>query len=844
MSLKAGSSLAHYRLIEPIGEGGMGTVWRARDTRLDRDVAIKIVRPDRTGDAGFRARLEREAKALAALSHPNVAAIHGLESFRDGRGRAHALILELVPGESLAERVTRGPLPPGEALEIAARILDGLSAAHDAGIVHRDLKPENVRVTPDGRVKILDFGIARELPGRTGGGSSDEGATVTSALTAAGAVLGTPRYMSPEQTRGAPVGTRSDLWSFGCLLFEMMTGKPAFPAPTVADTIAAILSREPDLAAIEEPAREVVRRCLVKDPASRDIDARQARGLLTPARGEPSGIAAGPRPRLTQETWGDGIDGFPAWSPDGRELVYAAESGRVRRIVRTRVGSGSAVPITEGDADEIMPAWSPDGSTVLFVRARETGRRLEPRDVFGIYEAADVWAADLATGRSIRLVEQAFNPSFSPDGRSIALDASWAGPRRIWLVDARGRNPVQASTDVSEAVSHHRPRFSPDGNRLVFQSLERTRFNVEILDLATRRSQPAAEGLWSDLQPVWSPSGRFVYFSSYRSGGLNIWRVPVSAGGAPAGAPEQITNGAGQDVEIACAPDGRRLAFAILRQNASLWVLPVVPETGRPAGAPRPLTSSGRDDSRGAWSPDGNTIAFNSMRGGDMNVWLCRADGGEIRALTEGPGGDYQPAWSPDAALVAFFSSRRGSPGIWTAEVATGRLACLSEERAIEINPCYSPDGSHIAYQSDRDGRLEVWVMRADGGGARQLTRCGVMGHFLRFAPDGRHVIFRCPSAGATLRVPLEGGEPEPMGKIAGGSHMSLSPDARRIMDVVAHKVLWVSPVDGDAAEPVFEFEDPEVRIDYPTWSPDGRSVLFDRFLPRGGELWILEGVE
>ena len=199
--------------------------------------------------------------------------------------------------------------------------------------------------------------------------------------------------------------------------------------------------------------------------------------------------------------------------------------------------------------------------------------------------------------------------------------------------------------------------------------------------------------------------------------------------------------------------------------------------------------------------------------------------------------------WKSPMQILAS-SSRRGSPGIWTAEVATGRLACLSEERAIEINPCYSPDGSHIAYLSDRDGRLEVWVMRADGGGARQLTRCGVMGHFLRFAPDGRHVIFRCPSAGATLRVPLEGGEPEPMGKIAGGSHMSLSPDARRIMDVVAHKVLWVSPVDGDAAEPVFEFEDPEVRIDYPTWSPDGRSVLFDRFLPRGGELWILEGVE
>jgi TolB protein len=305
-----------------------------------------------------------------------------------------------------------------------------------------------------------------------------------------------------------------------------------------------------------------------------------------------------------------------------------------------------------------------------------------------------------------------------------------------------------------------------------------------------------------------------------------------------------VTNGAGQDVEIAVAPKGGKLAFTILKQNASLFTLPVAADTGRPGDQPRRLMATSRDDSRGAWSPDGAAIAFNSARSGSMNIWLHHLATGRTRALTSGPGGDYQPSWSPDGRTLAFFSSRRGSPGVWTVDIETGRLDGLSTEGGIEINPFYAPDGRDIAYQSDRDGRLEVWLMRADGSEPRQLTHCGVGGHFLRFTPDGGHVIFRCPGAGAVLKIAKGGGEPVPMGTIAGGAHMSLSPDAGKIMDVVAHKVLWVSTVGGDAAEAVFEFEDPDVRIDYPVWSPDGRQVVFDRFRPQGGEIWTLDGVE
>ena len=846
MPITAGSFVAHYRLIEPIGEGGMGSVWRAHDTRLDRDVAVKFILPEFVSNPERRRRFEREARVLAALNHPNVAAIYGLEIHRDEGTESPVLILELVAGESLSAPIARGAVPAADTLGIAGQILDGLAAAHEAGIVHRDLKPANVRVTPGGQVKILDFGIATASPPAHADRANER--TRTSA-TLAGSILGTPGYMSPEQARGQAVDARSDIWSFGCILFEMLVAHPAFDGPTVSDTIAAVLTKDPDFttlpAGTPDAVRDLITRCLAKDAAQRPSGAQEARTILRAAR-DPGGVAsdAAVSPRLTQETFGDAIDGLPAFSPDGSEIVYAAGVFGVRKITRLRLGSGDAATLTRGEADDLMPAWSPDGATILFVRGRKPGVRLEPGDVYGEYADTDVWALDLASGRETRWVDGACNPTFSPDGGTVAVDAAWAGPRRIWQLDTRGRNPVQISTDVSEAVSHTRPRYSPDGRALVFQAQERTRFNVGIVFVASRKTDRLTNDVWSDLNPVWSPSGRFVYFSSFRSGGLNIWRLPVAMDGTARGAPQQVTNGAGQDVEIAVAPGGRRLAFAIQRQNASLYTLPVAVATGRPTGTPRRLMTTSRDDSRGAWSPDGGMIAFNSARSGNMSLWLHHIKTGQTRAMTSGPGGDYQPTWSPDGRKLVFFSSRNGSPGIWTVDVASGTLTRLSTERAIEINPFYSRDGGHIAYQSDRDGRLEVWLMRADGSEPRQLTRCGVGGHFLRFANDGGHVIFRCPGMGATLRVAMDGGEPQSMGTIAGGAHMSLSPDARKILDVVAHKTLWVSTIGGDAPEAVFEFEDPGVRIDYPVWSPDGSQVVFDRFRPQGGDIWSLDGVE
>jgi TolB protein len=365
--------------------------------------------------------------------------------------------------------------------------------------------------------------------------------------------------------------------------------------------------------------------------------------------------------------------------------------------------------------------------------------------------------------------------------------------------------------------------------------------------VAQRKLQWVTNDLFNNLNPVWSQSGKFIYFSSDRGGGYNVWRVQLSSDDGAANSPQQITTGAGQDVELAMSPDGKRLALSILKQNADVWRLPVSPETGKPTGEAVELITTTREDSRASWSPDGTKIAFNSDRGGDMNIWLYSFSDSSTKQLTRGPGGDFQATWSPDGKRLVFFSSRSGNADLWELELETSALKPLTSGSAIEINPFYSPDGKYIAYQSDQTGRPEVWVMNADGTNPHQLTRVGLRGHFLRWNKASDAVIFRCPYGDKprTMQASLDGSEPVALAEVSGGSHMSLSPDYSLIMDVLGHKALWVSPVSGSSPpEKVFEFKDKDVRIDYPVWSPDGKWVLFDRFRPQGGDIWMIENFE
>jgi Tol biopolymer transport system component len=870
VQIATGTRLGSYEILDALGAGGMGVVYRAADARLGRHVAIKLLPEALARDDDALARFEREARFLASLNHPNIAAIYGIEEHAGER----FLVLEYVPGDTLEDLLTQGPLPPDRTLRIGLQVASALEAAHEANIIHRDLKPSNVKVTPEGRVKLIDFGIAKHAAAPVG----EDDDTV---LTRAGSIMGTPQFMSPEQVFGEPVDRRADIWAFGCLLFEMLTGRRAFPGRTFLEVADAVRTREPDWSALPhgtgEPLRRVIVRCLKKDPHDRLRDIGDARVELEDAATELAGsrrqwgsrstIALGAAGvvallvltavvtrrsargsdrspstvTLKQFTSANGVEQFPAWSGDGSSIVFSGDAGGVRKLFIRAVGSGEQRQLTTGPFDDVQPSWSLDGRRILFVRAREPNHRLEPGDYFGPYEAntADIWSIDPQSHREIKVVENAFEPSIAPDGRAIAVGASWAGPRRIWLVDANGLNPQQLTSDSSEAVNHMLPHWSPDGQAIVYQRMERTKFDISVVSVGSRKSVNVTSDNYRKINPVWSKDGRWIYFSSDRAGGMNLWRIAVGAGNKPDGTPQQITSGAGQDVQIAVAPDGARLAYATLRQNADVWRMPLAAD-GSAAGPPVPVIATTREDSRGAWSPDGRMIAFNSDRAGDMNIWVLSLGDGSTRQITRGTGGDFQPTWSPDGKELVFFSSRAGKTDIWKVNVASGALAQITHGHSLDINPFFSPVGREIVYQSDVSGRLELWIMQSDGSAPRQLTNVGVSGHFERWRDDG-FIYFRCPTTHAVMKIAPTGGEPQIVSP-NGGAHISFLPDGKTFVDITGHQVLWRYPLDGKPAK-LFEFSDPEVRIDYPVVSPDGRWLLFDRFRPEGGDLWIAGGL-
>ncbi len=871
-----GRTVDQYQILSKLGQGGMGEVYLADDTTLRRRVAIKFLPAHVGGDAEAVARFQREAQAAAALEHANIVAIHHVGTLE---GRPY-IVMALVEGETLSDLLGKGPLPTPRVADIASQIADALVAAHRVGVVHRDIKPANVVIGTDGRARVLDFGLAK-LQGASG-------------VTRADTALGTAPYMSPEQLRGEAVDGRTDIFSLGAVLYEMLAGRkpfrgehreavfysilnetparPSRPGDAAADALAGVamraLEKKPSerypnahemltaLRAVGAPeatprtkprARSKKQVALIGAVAA--VAAAIAASQLRDRDGTSPPVVPGPPSvgavKASQLTFDPALERWPAWSPDGTRFAYVAETAGFNSIFVRSSAAGDAQQVTRGAHDDIQPAWSPDGKSIAFARANLPSGKLEASDVLGFYfEGGDIHVLDLASGNTTQIIDNAFNPAFSPDGTQIAFDAAWAGPYRIWMTDARGRNPKQLTTDASEGVSHVDPAWSPDGSRIVFRRFQQTRSDLEVLDVRANTAMRITDDGFNDMDPTWSPDGRYIYFSSYRSGGLNVWRVSLDIGRA--GTPEQVTTGPGDDVQPSVSPDGTRLAFSILGLNSDLWRVPVDAKTGVPTGAPESLIATTREDSRGAWSPDGRAIAFNSDRLGDMNLWLHSIEDGRDRALTSGAGGDYQANWSPDGRVIAFFSSRSGNADIWTVDTDGGDLRQLTQGPSLDINPFYAPSGAYIAFQSDRGGRPELWLMNSDGSEPRRIVDVEASGHFSPWFGDGERILFASGDGASrlTYAVTVESGALQELPRVTSGAHASFSPDFSHVVDVAGHKVLWVYTLDGAAPVMVLEFEQPDIRIDYPRWSPDGRWVLFDRVAPQGGDIWVLEGLK
>jgi Tol biopolymer transport system component len=877
--------LSHYRLVEKIGEGGMGVVWRAVDTTLDREVAIKVLPEVVEQDPERLVRFEREAKLLASLNHPHIATIHGLHetvpSTRSGRG-LRFLAMELVDGENLAQRLSRGPLRVDDALEVAGQVAEALEAAHEHGIVHRDLKPANIKRAPDGTIKVLDFGLAKAFaPEIRGDSGSSLSPTVTSAGTVAGVIMGTAAYMSPEQARAKPVDGRADVWAFGCVVYEMLTGKKAFPGESISDTLANVLKEEPDWSSLPagkgQALRPALERCLRKDPRRRlhhpadaRIDLEEAieraaagagdatrAGVASPATTMPrwgvatiavlgllavttaalwlssrtSGTGSGaPRLTFSQQTFHAGTENFPSLSPDGEFLAYSAEpDDDDTDIFLERVGG----------RNPIMPAFSPDGRSIAFRSNRDDG---------GIFVMG-------ATGESVRrLTDEGFDPAWSPDGDRIAYATEGA-------FDPLGRNRLSAlrlvdvtSGETSEIFEGDamQPSWSPNDHRIAGWSAYSGLSSTGQRDIFTIRPDgtdrvAVTDDVAVDWNPVWSADGKHLYFVSDRGGSMNNWRVPIDErSGRVLGDPEPVLSPAGWSGPIALAGD-RTLAYVNLDRRFNISRVPYDPKTNEITGPPEPVTSGTLLAFHFQPSPDGAWVVFRSG-GVQEDLYLVRPDGSGLRKLTDDLAKDRGPSWTSDGERIVFYSNRSGRYEIWTIRRDGSELRQLTRMDGDESVwfPRISPDGRWLAaYNADGTRLLELAGEEPhDWANGTLLPAVGEdEAPFIgpKWSPDGRYL---GGNLAGSNEIPLWDLEKNDYRLIEvdseeGGSLLGWLPDGRAVVEVGDEPYLLevksgsMTPL----AEPPVPFGE---DADLPIPSPDGRWLYFG-ISSFESDIWIAE---
>ena len=888
MSLTPGQRLGPYAVTAKIGAGGMGEVWRATDTKLQREVAIKVLPAELAGDAARLARFQREAQLLAALNHPNIAAIHGLEE-ADGQP---FLVLELVPGEDLSERLKRGPLPVDEAVDVARQVAEALEEAHERGVVHRDLKPANVKVTAEGKVKVLDFGLAKAWTSETASGSApdlSQSPTLAHTGTAAGMILGTAAYMSPEQARGKSVDKRSDVWAFGVLLHELLTGRPLFSGETVSDVLAAVLTREPDWAALPAatPAsvRRLLQRCLERDPRRRLRDIGEARISLStplepppaleagaraarPRRLVPSALAAAalafaagyalrrpppvqpppvaPDTTLRQLTFEPGLEAEPSFSPDGNYVAYTTNDQGSLDVVVMPIGGGPVRRLAATPADEAQPAWSPDGTQIAFASARDHGGRLgtvlalSALSPFVQGQNGDVFLAPAAGGPAVKLVERASYPAWSPDGQSIAFQSDRSGHWDIWTVPARGGEPRPLTAD---ADIDYQPSWSPDGKWVAYASVVRQALGQLKLVAsdgsgATRVVKVPAQAI---VSPTWSPDGAWIYFAAgttVTASTNSLSRVSVASADAQTPLVQRLTLGASADVDPDVAASGRRLAYGSVRYAPDLWALDVA------TGVQRQVTSTSCLEDYPDVSPDGRTLVFHSDRTSEARLYTLELDGSGLQPISGD--GATMPRWSPDGRSVAYM--RRGPDGIAVAVQAVGdltvrELVSVANSAGGMQGPVWAPDGRSLAYGHTTGDSWSIRVVDL-AGKSREVAAPGGSVMFPTWSPDGTRIAFQREKDGprAIWVAPSDGGEAR---AISSGSRELSHPqwsklDPDRILVVVDHKNLAVLSVATGALTPLTAYDDSTRYVDYPSWSRDGKQVHFSMTL-KVGDLFLLE---
>lgn len=752
MALAPGTRIGPYDVSALIGAGGMGEVYRARDTRLKRDVAIKVVRGAWVDTSDRLARFEREAELLAALNHPNIAAIYGVE---ESAGTT-ALVLELVDGPTLADRLVTGPLPLSDALTISRQIIDALDAAHEKGIVHRDLKPANIKVRPDGTVKVLDFGLAKTLESDAAPQGVTRSPTMTSpAVTSMGVVLGTAAYMSPEQARGQAVDKRSDIWAFGCVLYEMLTGRSVFARTTVADTMAAILEREPDWsampAAIPTSLRKLLRRCLDKNRTQRLRDIADARHALDDIDDDASRVAS----TSARTQWTRLLAGAAVVASIAAVVAVLATRGAPRAPATTSGPGPQFTRVTADAAFSTEPAISRDGTMVVYASGRDGMGQL------------DLWLQRTSGGQPIRLTNDAADdrqPDFSPDGSLIAFRSDRANDG-VYVMPALGGDARLI------AEGGRRPRFSPDGARIAFwtgpwlagaDALARG-YSVFVVPANGGQPMRIADGFWTARDPVWAPDGQSLLFFGRKtgddslSGRFDWWwapldgREPVPTGAYPIMARHGVSAaidaepvaGVRQESLPATWTQAGVLFSAALGDSVSLWRLSVSSNTGQADETSLERLTSNAGLAQLPSADDTGRIAFQSSSEGYVSLTLPldpnagRVTGPIVRQTYWGSQATGRNSLDHAGRLLAYVRTGGGENEIWVKDLETGQERHLVTAPSVALNPVISPDGARVAYSVPDSTRVTGYVVPTSGGTAREICRCVLQGWF----SDNRRIL-------------------------------------------------------------------------------------------------------
>jgi Tol biopolymer transport system component/serine/threonine protein kinase len=820
---RAGEHVGDYEILDELGRGGMGVVYRARDRRLPREVALKSPWRHLAESRSHRARFLREARAASRLAHPGIVPI--LETFEhDG---VPWIAMQLVDGVDLqSELATKGALPAKTVLRHTEEVATALQFAHERKVLHRDINPKNILITSDGRALLSDFGLARFLESEPPELAATTASSSWSDLTSRGVVLGTPRYMSPEQAMGRELDARSDIFSLGTVIYEMCTGSAAFDGSGPADLLDAILHREPVPVSrftyeVPPELERIIRKAVAKDPDERYqnvgdllVDVRALRrevefksysdshpGVAPPRwrRRAPASTSAvlavvvaaaagsgwwmathrtAPFPDGTpvQVTSAAGLERDPALSPDGGRVAYASDEAGNLDVYVIDARGGTPLRLTDHEASDDSPAWFPDGSEIAYVSTRDG--------------TPSIWKVGQMGGGSTLLVPHAIDPAVSPDGARIAFAAFDSSGifLRIGVREIGEPGAIALLTGPEDGFWVGAPTWSPDGDTICYSD----RTDLWLVDRAGGPPRRLTEQGNADRDPVWSPSGRYVYFSSHRTGAEALWRVDVrtrrlerlTSGAASEGQPTVSANGArlayashstpgdennlvivdlasrselvlddnSNDIMPDLAPDGSAIVFASNRWGSRyvLWRQPLA--DGKPSGAPMKLTDQPGNASHPVFSPDGRWVAYYRIHEGRRDIWTVPADGGLPRQITDDAASDLHPAWSPDGTSLAYVSDRESGYQIWIVPMrggnATGAPHRVTDAVMGVAAPVFAPDGRRIAFIGDVDGRTDVWITDVDGAGSPRAVTHGAGAYRVRWDPTGPLVV--CGTWGTT----------------------------------------------------------------------------------------------